>query len=183
MRIAVTGGIAQGKSVVCARLKELGFTVGSADEIAREVFSRPEINVQIADAIGVSAPATPGQVRSAIMISPELRRAINTLMHPAIVDAVGERSFDVVEMPLLIEACLQRQFDYVCVVTCSEKCQRERLVERYGPEADVEAILSSQLPTDVKIPFADKIIRTDGSLESVINFVDSWAKELFALSE
>lgn len=171
-----------GKSTVCDRLRTLGFSVGSADIVAREVFERAEINIHLADIVGLPFPVTPAQVRGSIMVDAPLRRSVNALMHPAVMEEVSRRTYQFVEVPLLIEACLQRNFQYVCVVTCSAENQRARLRARYGDEVDFNGILASQLPSEVKIAFADISIRTDGSRQSVDNFVDSWAKELFARS-
>ena len=38
MKLALTGGVAEGKSTVASYLREAGFDVVSADDLAREVF-------------------------------------------------------------------------------------------------------------------------------------------------
>lgn len=167
MRIAITGGIGEGKSTVLAMLTEMGEATESADRIAREIFLEPATNAQIAAAAGLPAPVAPADLRGVLSTSDEVRAAVNRIMHPRIVDAIERSPARFVEVPLLIEACLYPRFDRVWGVTCGPEEQRKRLLERYADERIVSAMLASQLPTRTKIPFCDLIFRTNQPLETV----------------
>lgn len=182
MKVALTGGIAEGKSTILARLASSGVAVESADRLAREVFELPEVNDAIADLVGVSSPIAPARLRAALMVDPSIRRSVNALMHEPIVERVETSSATVIEVPLLFESCLQSRFQYVLVAACGREIQRLRLAERYGAEVDFEAILASQLPSEVKVAFADHVIRTDQPIESVHMNIDAWAAEMIARS-
>lgn len=178
MRIAVTGGIAEGKSTVLSYIEGEGYSVASGDQIARDIFVRPEVQAAIALATGLGSPLDPVGLRNAIAASHRTRRAVNRLMHPFIVNALQESNADFVEVPLLIETCLQGWFDQVWVVTCGEAEQRRRLSERYGAEADIDALLGSQLRTRAKIPFSDRVIRTNEPEETVRRILSKCLKQV-----
>jgi dephospho-CoA kinase len=78
MRVAVTGGIADGKSTVCEILRDLGHSVVSADEIARQLLDDPEVINEIIENIGgtfvQSGRVDRDALRKAISADPELRK-------------------------------------------------------------------------------------------------------------
>jgi dephospho-CoA kinase len=166
MKIAVTGGIAEGKSTVLRILAEEGYATASSDEFARECFVLPEVQQSLADLVGTAPPVPPAALLHAIGESDRVRRAINRIFHPHVLARIEETTADFVEVPLLLEACLQQNFDAVWVVTCGPEVQRERLVLR-GGTTPPEALIATQLPTLVKLPFADVILRTNVDLEAV----------------
>ena len=160
-KVALTGGIAEGKSTVLAMLGDEGFSIGSADKVAREVRERPGIQAAIAELTGLEEPISTAELREQLGRSDDIRRSINALMHEPILDEIFSSDVAIWEVPLLIETALQNKFSRVIVVTCGQKIQRARLVERLENESEVDRILASQLPTSAKLPFADHVIRTD----------------------
>jgi dephospho-CoA kinase len=169
-RIAITGGIAEGKSTVAGYLRELGYVVDSSDRVAREVYERPDVQIEIAELLGLSAPVPRETVRAAIS-DDRIRRALNRITHPRILAAHRESSAAVIEVPLLIEACLQSLFDRVWVVTCGEQEQLRRLTARLGSEEEAAGMIRTQLTSRAKIPFGDRIVRTNRPESTVKRFV------------
>lgn len=161
---AITGGIAEGKSTVLGYLHEAGYRTASADEIAREVFHRPEVLQRIEAAFGTSDRA---ELRRRLGADAGARRMLNALLHPLTWAALEESEVEVVEVPLLVEAVLFSQFAGVWVVTCGEEEQRRRLRERLQDEGaathdrTIVELLQAQLPTRAKIAFADRTIHTN----------------------
>lgn len=176
LNVAITGGIAEGKSTVLNYLKELGYTVASADEVAREVFESPPVQVKLADFLGRRGTVTPADLREHLFENSALRRKVNSLMHPLILSRLADMAPDFVEIPLLVETCMQGKFRRVWVVTCGVEEQRKRLALRFGKDTDLDAILSSQLPTEVKCAFADLIVRTNRPVEDVNRFITAAAR-------
>lgn len=166
MRVAITGGIAEGKSTVLAMLAEAGFSTTSADAVAREVFTRPDVQASLAGLLGVPGPVDRAELRAA-MAAPHVRAQVNALTHPRIRAEIEERAADFDEIPLLIEACLFGRYDEVWLVTCGLEEQQRRLIERYGEEGAQRALDQAQLPTRAKMPFAHAIIRTNRPLGDV----------------
>lgn len=161
MRLAITGGMAEGKSTVAASLAAAGYRVLSADAVAKDVFESPRVQEWLAAAMGSEGPVDRAAVRERLAKDLEFRRALNARTHPEVVGRIFASGADVAEVPLLIEACLQRHFRRVWVVTCGEEEQLRRLAERLGGVDRAREMLRTQLPTRVKIAFADRVIRTN----------------------
>ena len=179
VRIAITGGIGEGKSTVLGYLSELGYRVANADTMARDLFRSETIQQRLAAASGLAAPVNPAALRQAMVENPGLRREVNRIMHPAIVGELRLSHAEFIEVPLLIEACLQREFDLVWVVTCGPDEQLRRLRDRYGEGADLQRMVSVQLTTRAKAAFADQVIRTNGDSDSVRRLVSEAVSALF----
>lgn len=168
MRIAITGGVGEGKSTVLGLVGAHGLRTLSADEVAREVLSEPDVSRKVERVLG--EPYRPERVRERITREPDLRRQINAVTHPEILRRLLERSAGeptAIEVPLLIEACIQRFFDQTWVVTCGPEEQMRRVAERLGDEQAARELIDAQLPTPVKCAFADRVVRTDCPLPIV----------------
>jgi dephospho-CoA kinase len=170
---AVTGGIGEGKSTVLELIRQSGFAVVSADTIAAQLFDEPDINRALAGLVSMPPPVDRQSLREALVANPALRRSINRLMHPLIMDRIRRSEADFVEVPLLLEACLQAEFDQVWLVTCGPEEQLRRVAERYGDETKARAIIGTQLPSSIKAVYADRIIDTRQSLLDVKESVNS----------
>jgi dephospho-CoA kinase len=170
-KLAITGGIAEGKSTVMGYLRQIGYKIVSADDIARSVFERDDVQARLSELLACTRPVTAPDLREKLFENVELRRSVNRVMHPLILQGMEDSGADVIEVPLLIETCLQGYFQRTWVVACGEEEQRRRLLERLGPSTDVEAILQTQLPSEVKCAFADVIVRTNRPPEDVIRFI------------
>jgi dephospho-CoA kinase len=164
MKIAITGGIAEGKSTVLKMLESFGFSVASADAIAKDVFWIPDVQKALAKLLATEGDVSHVTLREAIALQPGLRREVNQIMHPFIVAALEEDQSQFIEVPLLLEACLHPDFDAVWVVTCGEAEQRRRLEERY-PNGVSIGLLDSQLNCQARLAFADSVIFTNVSKE------------------
>lgn len=160
MRTAITGGVAEGKSTVLGYLAQMGYKTYSVDEAAKAVFDSEDVQRQLSALLGYDAPISRDLLRTAIGIRKDLRREVNRIMHPAIARDLLSSEAEFFEVPLLIETCLQDQFDRVWVVTCGSDEQMRRLTNRIG-RSDAVRIMSIQLSTHAKIPFADHVVRTN----------------------
>lgn len=168
MRIAVTGGIASGKSTVVAELGSCGFKTSSADAIAAEVRADPGTRRRVATELGLPEDFDDGDLRQVVSDSPAARSTLNSILHPAIFRGMTEADAEVFEVPLLFEACIQRHFQYVVVTACGVDIQLERLISRGADTSLAEGLIRSQLPEAVKCALADQVLRTDFPLESVL---------------
>lgn len=176
--LAVTGGIAEGKSTVMGYLRENGVRCESADDIAREVWEDEELHRQLDARLGAPHTSDRASLLRAMAANHSLRRAVNSIFHPMVLARMVSCGAQAIEVPLLIETCTQGLFDRVWVVTCGQEEQRRRLIARHGECQMVENLLTSQLPTEVKIAFADQIVRTNRSPFDVQSQVVSLARAL-----
>jgi dephospho-CoA kinase len=180
LRVALTGGIATGKSYVANRLRDRGIAVIDADDLAHGVTSAgTEATAAIAARFGDAVLAPDGGVDRSklgpiVFADSSARRDLEAIVHPAVYRAVsaGLRGFEllghpiaVVDVPLLYETGHERDYDRVIVTACLPAQQIERLMRRGLTESEAEQRLAAQLPTDQKAARADFVIRTDGPYE------------------
>jgi dephospho-CoA kinase len=181
LRIALTGGIATGKSYVLDRLRAHGIPCLDADALAHGVEAAgTEATTAIAARFGSDVLAADGSVDRAklgpiVFADPAARKDLEAIVHPAVYRAIaaGLRGFEriggypfaIVDVPLLYETGAEKDFDRVVVTACSPELQLARLRERGISETSARQRLAAQWPTDERIARADFVIRTDGPYE------------------
>lgn len=180
MLVALTGGIAAGKSTVARMFAERGAAVLDADEMVREL-QKPGASVYeaIVEVFGPLILQDDGTINrkalgEIVFRDEKDRRRLETIVHPALVAAVQERvahlrtqgvSICVVELPLLIEAESERRFDSVVVVTAPEEVQVARLMAERGlTQEEALARVRSQMPLAEKVRRAHFVIENGGDL-------------------
>lgn len=177
MRIGITGGPGEGKSTVTQMFADEGFRTFSADEAAKVVYARPEIQRELAKAAGLDV-LDRGELRRLVFSDPEIREKVNRIMHGEIRKLMVSSLAEVYEIPLLHESGLASWFDEVVCVTCGHKMQLERLKARGLSQAEIDGLIASQLSTEEKIALSDHVIRTDLPISSVQNEVSQYSTYL-----
>ena len=181
LKIAVTGGIACGKSLVGDLLAEAGIPVCEADDLARELLE-PGLDCyeKVVEFFGSGVVREDGAVNRAalgrrVFACEDERRALNAILHPP-VKAAWERWLaglgdDVkaaaVIVPLLFEEGMDAGWDRVVTVTCSKDKQVERLEGRGLSRGDAEKRLAAQWDVGRKVDLADFVIVNNGSTETL----------------
>lgn len=192
MRIAITGGPADGKSTILSALSEQGYVCASADDVVRELQTSADYLRTVEAIFGPEATGAGSlnrkYLRGRILTDPSARRELNRITHRAALDALLDRlpeapSPSFAEVPLLIETACQGAFDEVWVCDAGDEERRRRLLERHGGDARaVDLALRVQLPTEVKAAFADRILRTNQPMPAVkllaIQLASSLARKL-----
>ena len=188
LKVALTGGIATGKSHVLDQFRRRGIPCLDADVLAHGVMADgTEATQAIAARFGADVLAADGSVDRSrlapiVFADEQARRALEAIVHPAVYRAIaaGLRAFEliggsplaVVDVPLLFETGHQSDFDRVIVTACPVDMQIQRLVARGLTDAEARQRLAAQTPTDEKAAHADFVIRTDGSLEETNRQID-----------
>jgi dephospho-CoA kinase len=179
-RVALTGGIATGKSHVRVEFERLGIPTIDADTLAREAVAPGSAG--LAAIVARFGPTvlneTSGLDRrkmGAIAFSdPAARRDLEDIIHPIVrarteawFSALDARHpFAVADIPLLFETGRERDFDKVIVTACSEETQLLRVMRRDSiTEQEARQRLAAQLPTSDKVRRADYVISTDGTFD------------------
>jgi dephospho-CoA kinase len=179
--IGLTGGIASGKSMVSAYLKELGALIIDADVIARElVYPQSPAWQEIVRHFGRKIVYEDGSLKrkelgELIFRCPEERKRLNEIMHPRIKEKIAEQielyrsrgkfPLLVVDAPLLIEAGLTGLVDEVWLVDLPEKLQLERLRKRDKlTQEEAQKRIASQLSLAEKKKYARRIIDNSGEI-------------------
>jgi len=178
LRIALTGGIATGKSYVLAALRRRGVPCLDADQLSHGVTAEgTEATRAIGERFGLDVIDASGAVDrrklgSIVFADEQARSDLEAIVHPAVSRAIaaGLRAFElterpalaVVDIPLLYETRREADYDRVIATVCSREIQIARLGERGLNETDVAQRLAAQLPAEAKAARADFVIRTDG---------------------
>ena len=185
LKVALTGGIATGKSYVLARLKERGIAVIDADDIVHEALGPgTPATTAIASRFGTVFLKPDGSIHRTLLAvevfrDPETRHQIEALLHPVVYKSIREW-FDrlagpigVASIPLLYETNRQTDFDFVAVTVCPPDVQLERLLQRDGmSEEEARQRIGAQMPAEEKAARADFVILTGGTKEATIRQVD-----------
>jgi len=179
-RIGLTGGIASGKSTVARLFAALGVPVIDADQLAREVTARgTALLARIGARFGARFITTDGgldrrALRELVFADPKARADLEALTHPAIFEALEQRSamaegaYQVLVLPLLVEKHHEWLVDRVLVVDCEEALQIRRLQARDGSTLDeAQAILAAQASRAARLEAADDVLTNDGDLQSL----------------
>jgi dephospho-CoA kinase len=192
-RIALTGGIATGKSYVAGKIRDAGVPIVDADVLAREVVAPGTPGLAaVRKRFGpdsVRRDGTMDRVRIAQIVFKDKRARLDleAIIHPAVQRAIDEffatlpkrTPFAVADIPLLFETKRENQFNAVVVVACPRAIQLERLMERNKlSKEDAERRLSAQLPIDKKVEKATHVIRTEGTFDETDQQVADLIKKL-----
>jgi dephospho-CoA kinase len=180
--VGLTGGVASGKTAVSQVLKEEGAYIIDADQIARELVQphKPAWS-ELIRAFGQEILQEDGSIQrkklaDKVFVDPRQRKLLNQILHPRIKEEMDRRTKEIVEKdpqaivvidaPLLVELGDHREMDKLIVVTSTQTQQIERLKDRDRTNTEEALrIVSSQMPLEEKLRYADYIIRNEGSME------------------
>lgn len=180
VRVALTGGIATGKSYCLQHFAEIGVPVVDADRLAREAVSPGSPGLRaVVERFGVEVLAPDGSLdRPAlgriVFGDPRARAALEAIIHPEVYRHIREwfanlppgPRFAMADIPLVFETGHNHDFDAVVVAACSPEEQIRRVMARDGlPERDARARLAAQWPIEEKVKRANYVVVTDRGFE------------------
>ena len=193
-RVALTGGIATGKSHVRARFESLGIPTIDADMLARDAVAPGSAGLAaVVRRFGTEVCEADGtlnrkKVGAIVFHDPQARHDLEQIVHPYVREMTErwfasldpERvPFAVADIPLLFEGHREAEFDAVIVTACEAAMQLNRLMARDGRgEAEARQRIAAQWPLQDKIARADYVIRTDGSFDDTNRQIDEIAARL-----
>ncbi|MFV0434537.1 MAG: dephospho-CoA kinase [Leucobacter sp.] len=188
--IALTGGIAAGKSTIGRRFAELGATRIDADQLAR-------------DAVAPGSPGLAGIVRrfgdAVLLDDGSLDRGalgarvfgdaaalaeLNAIVHPEVRRLFEERmataaaedpdGIVVYEIPLLVESGTEHPWDLIVTAEADDELRVARMIEARGmAEADARSRIAHQASGEERRAIADVVIDTSGSKADTLAQVDA----------
>jgi dephospho-CoA kinase len=189
LKIALTGGIATGKSHVARKLREAGVPLVDADVLARDAVAFGTAGLAaVVERFGKEILTSEGTLDRArlgdrVFRDEVARRDLEAIIHPEVRRRVAQffdalppvTPFAVADIPLLFETKGEKAYDRVVVVACAPETQIARIVARDGLSREAAGRrVAAQMPIDDKVQRADYIIRTDGTFEQT----DTQVKEL-----
>jgi len=198
--VAITGGIASGKSAVSRLFEQLGIVVADADAAAREIVGpgQPAL-VEIAARFGAAVLLADGtldrsQVRARIFSDPAARRDLESITHPRIRLALQAQClrapgpYAIAAIPLLAETGSIAAYSWlqrILVVDAPVALQRERLMSRDGIDALLaERMIAAQAGREQRLALATDVIVNDAGvteLEAPVRRLDRLYRTLAAL--
>ena len=183
MKVALTGGIACGKSLLSQFLNELGVETLDADDVVHELLPDPEERRRIA---------------AEVFADPEKRRALEAKLHPVVKEKIDtwlslspsgsgaqpqfsnsdpsaplrlcaeKKGIKIAIIPLLFEAHWEKNFDIICCVASTRESQIERMTATRGMTlAEAEARLAAQMPVEEKAKRSHYVIHNNGTAEEL----------------
>jgi dephospho-CoA kinase len=176
LKVALTGGIATGKSYVLARLKDRGIPTIDADDIVHEALGpNTPATRAIATQFGSVFLKPDGSIHRTLLAvkvfrDPETRQQLEAIIHPIVWKTVEQwfttldRPFGVASIPLLYETHREGDFDFIVVTHCPPEIQVQRVLER-DRISEEEALqrIAAQLPNEEKTKHANFVILTGGT--------------------
>ena len=182
--VALTGGVAAGKSAVARRFEALGVPVHDADVAAREVIAPGSDGLaEVAAAFGPDVLDNSGQLdraamRRRVFADPAARRLLEAIIHPRVRAWLRERvaaeraPYCLLAVPLLTENIAQyRWIDRVLLVDVPESVQFDRLLARDGIDAALaRRMIEQQASRAARLALADDVIENSGD-ESALDGV------------
>lgn len=192
--IGLTGGIGTGKSTVAKLLRDSGFEVVDADELAREAVKKNSPGLQaVLKEFGFNIQTKDGVLdRSAmaavVFNSKENLKRLENIVHP-IVRKLADQKRKTLEgkgvkvafydVPLLFEKNMEPMFDSIVVVASSPENQVARLKNLRGwSDEEIRKRLDNQLTLQEKIKKAHFTVHNDSSLENLNSEVNALVKKM-----
>jgi dephospho-CoA kinase len=176
--VAVTGGIASGKSSFAQFLKELGAFLIDADEIVTMLYQEPSVKKSLREIFGPEVILASGSVNRrflarSVFFSHENREKLNQMIHPLVKERVqnflkqgkkGRYQVIALVVPLLPQSGLQAEIDWVVWVKSPRRLQLRRLEEQGFSFGEALARLEASTPAWLLRELADYVVVNQGSL-------------------
>lgn len=187
--VAVTGGIASGKSEVTRRFEALGVTVADADIAARDaVAPGSEGLAEVVAAFGTGVLASDGALdraamRQRVFGDEAARRQLEAIIHPRVraqlraMCAAAPGPYAIAAIPLLAEGGGRAAYpwaDRILVVDVPAEVQQSRLMQRDGADAALaQRMIAAQATREQRLAVADDVIVNDGPLQVLQGHVEA----------
>lgn len=180
MRVAITGGIACGKSLFSQTLRRLGAELLDADDVVHRLEAPGgEAVPALVRLFGASVLGKDGGIDRAVLgervfSDPAALRRLNAAVHPLarqILQTWSEEPADrirIAVIPLLFEAGWIDDWDVIICLASSEALQRERLMRSRGlTDEQARRRIAAQMPVAEKAARSHLVVHNDADAEAL----------------
>jgi len=170
MKIALTGGIACGKSNVAQLFEQLGAEVINLDELSRQVVVPGSAGLsELVDCFGddiltVDKTLNRKILQEILLKNKANQQLIEDILHPKILEKMQmeiencKKQLIIIEIPLLVEKNLAYLFDRAIIVECNEENQLKRLIKREKIDKNsAKTLISAQTSHSNRLKLADQL--------------------------
>jgi len=178
-KVAITGGIATGKSTLLKVLSELGQVVLSCDEIVSSLYEEKPVKEELVKVLGEEVLDQEGRVKKKAILekiarNDSLKKRLEEFIHNKVWEFLERRFAELerrgvkavfVEVPLLFEAGWEERFDEVWVIACKKETQIKRLAEQ--GRSHLLPLLDKQTPLEEKIKKAHRVFSSEVPLSKL----------------
>ncbi|MEW6003758.1 MAG: dephospho-CoA kinase [Stygiobacter sp.] len=185
LKVAITGGIGAGKSLVSNFIEREGFPVLFSDEIAKEIMQSDVdvirlIKKEFGEESYINEKLNTKYLAEKVFNNEDNVDKINAIVHPIVVEKINEiteslfksNNLVFVEIPLLFESGLENLFDYIILVYSNENLRIARTSERSKlSEGEVRKRMMFQIPDEEKKDKVDFVIENNSSKDDLENRV------------
>jgi dephospho-CoA kinase len=173
LKVAITGGIGSGKSLVCQVFKTLGIPIFDADAVSNQLVEHDAaLKTAIIELFGKEAYKNNiynrKYIASIVFSQAEMLQALNALIHPKAIEAAKQwfekqqSPYAIKEAAILFESNAEKDIDIIIGVTAPEQVRIERVMQRTGySKEEVIKRMQQQMPEDEKMKKCNYIIHND----------------------
>lgn len=181
LKIAVTGGIGSGKSLVCRYFESCGYLIINADLIAKNIMQNDEsVKAKLIKNFGkevFTGNSINKELLSQLIFSDKKNlEKVNSIVHPVTIKKINEiaenelllKNIVFVESALIFESKREKYFDYILLITSSIENRIKRISQRDNLDTkEIMSRINSQLPDEDKRKKAHFVIDNDSSVEDL----------------
>ena len=173
-KVAITGNIGSGKSLVCKIFNHIGINTFHSDEETKKLYFLPEIKKEIINHFGEEVYFTDGSLNKKLLSyhlfqNKEALQFIEDLLYPKLNQVFDEwcerqtSGFVLFESAILFEKNFDKQFDKIIFVSAPEEVRLRRAILRDNcDEENVRSRMRLQWDEETKISKSDYVINNDG---------------------
>ncbi len=186
--IGLSGGLASGKSTVATILRQRGYQVVDADQLAREVLHKGTTGLKkVVETFGQELVDSNGELNrdkmaELVFSSASELKKLENIVHPLVQEKVRiirksleekKEQIAFYDVPLLFEKNLESQFDATVLVYANEALQKSRMKSRNNwSDDEIQSRLSAQLPMSEKLKKAKWVLRNESTIGELEKQVD-----------
>ena len=179
IKVGITGGIGTGKSTLCEIIKSKGYTVLSADDIAKEIMANDSsvkdlIKSEFGNEAYIDEKINTKFLAEKVFNDEQNIMIINSIVHPPTISKMNEEMNTALqndklvfaESALIFEAEFETIFDFIILVTANEENKIKRVMQNKKlTKEEVKKRIANQMPDDEKRKGSDFVIENNSTLD------------------
>lgn len=187
IKVAITGGIGSGKSLVCNLFKSYGVPVFNCDESAKEILykNKDKIKDLFGESVFDGENINRKSLANIVFKNKDELKKLTNITFPLVEKEIylfwekyKESPYTIVENAILFETGAEKDFDVIITVSTDDETRLKRVMARDNSTVEeVKARIKNQIPELYKIQNSDYIILND-SVDDLKEQIEKIQKEI-----